>query len=93
MTTKEKFMLHSVLSIVPTRLRTAIYCGVAGLATAILVTGVTLLVSQGPAAAKPEFAAQTGLPCGQCHVSPGGGGPLKPFGEAFKKNGYKLPKK
>jgi hypothetical protein len=85
-------MLHSVLSIVSTRLRTVFYCGIAGLATAILVTGVTL-VSQGPAAAKPEFAAQTGLPCGQCHVSPGGGGTLKPFGEAFKKNGFKLPKK
>jgi len=43
-----------------------------------------------PAAAKPEFAAQTKLPCGQCHVSPAGGGALKPFGQKFKDNGYKL---
>jgi hypothetical protein len=74
-------------------LHKAMYCGVAGLAAAFLVAGATLLVAQGPAAAKPEFAAQTGLPCGQCHVNPAGGGPNTPFGEAFKKNGYKLPKK
>jgi len=44
------------------------------------------------AQAKPEFAAQTGLPCGQCHVSPAGGGKLKAFGERFKANGFKLKK-
>jgi hypothetical protein len=85
-------MLSTLISSA-SRLRTAIYCSVAGLATAILLTGMTLLATQGPATAKPEFAGQTGLPCGQCHVSPAGGGALKPFGEAFKKNGYKVPKK
>ena len=60
-------------------------------AAVVLVTATTFAPT--PAAAKPEYAAQTKLPCGQCHVSPGGGGPLKPFGEAFKANGYKLPGK
>jgi hypothetical protein len=46
-----------------------------------------------PATAKPEFTAQTKLPCGDCHVSPGGGGPLKPLGQQFKDNGNKLPPK
>jgi hypothetical protein len=64
--------------------------GSAGLAIAALALAAAL--SQ-PAHAKPEFAAQTGLPCGQCHVAQTGGGKLKAFGEAFKANGYKLPKK
>jgi hypothetical protein len=59
-----------------------------GMAAAALVATVTLAPRE--AAAKPEFAAQTKLPCGQCHVSPGGSGPLKPFGQKFKANGYKL---
>jgi hypothetical protein len=42
--------------------------------------------------AKPEFSAQTKLPCGQCHTNPSGGGKLKTFGEKFKANGNKLPK-
>jgi len=59
-----------------------------GMAAAALVATITLAPQQ--AAAKPEFAAQTKLPCGQCHVSPGGSGPLKPFGQKFKANGFKL---
>jgi hypothetical protein len=42
------------------------------------------------AVAKPEFSAQTGLPCGQCHANPAGGGDLKAFGKKFKANGYKV---
>jgi hypothetical protein len=42
------------------------------------------------AAAKPEFSSQTGLPCGQCHANPAGGGDLKAFGKKFKANGYKV---
>ncbi len=57
-------------------------------AAAVLVAATAF--APRPAVAKPEFAAQTKLPCGQCHVSPGGGGPLKPFGQKFKANGYKL---
>jgi hypothetical protein len=33
----------------------------------------------------PAKAAQTKFPCGQCHVSPGGGGKLKPFGQKYKR--------
>lgn len=63
-----------------------------GTAAAIIVVGAMSLVNSRPADAKPEFAAQTGKPCGTCHQNPGGGGPLKPFGEKFKENGFKLPK-
>jgi hypothetical protein len=58
---------------------------------AALVTAI--VSSPGPAVAKPEFAAKTGLPCSNCHVNPAGSGPLKPFGEKYKANGYTLPKK
>lgn len=61
-------------------------------AAALLLGGSMMLVAPRQATAKPEFAAQTGKPCGQCHENPGGGGKLKPFGEAFKKNGMKLSK-
>ena len=64
----------------------------ATVAAALLLSGSILLVAPQTAQAKPEFAAQTGKPCGQCHENPGGGGKLKPFGETFKKNGFKLSK-
>lgn len=35
---------------------------------------------------RPEFARFTGNPCSTCHISPQGGGPLKPAGEEFKEN-------
>lgn len=57
---------------------------------AIAAAAVTMAVSSGTANAKPEFAAQTGKACGFCHVAPGGGGKLKPAGEKFKANGFKL---
>ena len=64
-------------------------CLATGIA-AVLFAGATALVGSTPASAKPEFAAQTKLPCGQCHVNPAGGGKLKAFGEKFKANGNKL---
>jgi hypothetical protein len=45
-----------------------------------------------PARAKLEFAARTGLPCGQCRLNPAGGGKLKAFGQKSKANGFKLKK-
>lgn len=60
----------------------------AGIAGIALVATITL--GPRPAAALPQYAAQTKLPCGQCHVSPAGGGTLKPFGQKFKDNGHKL---
>ena len=64
----------------------------ASIVAAILVTGTIIFAGTRVAQAKPEFAAQTGLPCGQCHVNPAGGGKLKPFGEKFKENGFKVKK-
>jgi hypothetical protein len=62
---------------------------VCGTAAAILIAGsMSVIVSQ-PASAKPEFAAQTGKACGQCHENPAGGGKLKAAGEKFKANGFK----
>jgi hypothetical protein len=66
---------------------------------AVLMAAVTLVIGgmifavPRAATAKPEFAAKTGFPCGQCHVSPTGGGTLKPYGQAFKANGFEVPKK
>ena len=65
---------------------------VCGATTALLVAGAISVTTSRPANAKPEFAAQTGLPCGRCHVNPAGGGKNTSFGEKFKANGNKLPK-
>jgi hypothetical protein len=59
-------------------------------AAALSVGGTFVLFTPSPVSAKPEFAAQTGLPCGQCHVNPAGGGDLKAFGKKFKANGFKV---
>ena len=63
-----------------------------GVGTLALVGAAGAVLAPSPANAKPEFAAQTGLACGRCHVNPAGGGPLKPFGKKFKANGFKLKK-
>ena len=60
---------------------TAAVCGLA----AIAVIGAVALAPR-PAAATPQYAAQTKLPCRQCHVSPAGGSGLNPFGQRFKAN-------
>jgi hypothetical protein len=60
------------------------------IACAVLASAVGVVVGFSPANAKPEFSAQTKMPCGQCHTNPAGGGKLKPFGEKFKANGNKL---
>jgi hypothetical protein len=62
---------------------------VCGTAAAILIAGTMSLIDSRSASAKPEFAAQTGKPCGNCHENPAGGGKLKPAGEKFKANGFK----
>jgi len=58
-------------------------------AAAALIVGATSLILSQPASAKPEFSAQTGKPCSNCHENPAGGGKLKPAGEKFKANGFK----
>ena len=47
---------------------------------------IVLILFSAPwkAAARPEFARFTGNPCSACHISPLGGGALKPEGEKFK---------
>ncbi len=60
--------------------------------TASLIAGTAGLIISLPAKATPQFAADTGKACGQCHESASGAGKLTSFGEAFKANGYKLPK-
>jgi hypothetical protein len=65
-----------------------------GAIVAVLVIGCAFVVSAPrSASAKPEYAASTGKACGTCHANPSGGGALKPYGEAFKANGHKLPGK
>jgi len=61
-----------------------------GVAAAVMIVGSMSLAVSRPANAKPEFATQTGLPCGKCHQNPAGGGPRKPFGDKFKENGFKV---
>jgi hypothetical protein len=60
------------------------------LGLAALIASAVLIATPREASAKPEFAAQTGMPCGQCHANPAGGGKLKSFGEKFKANGNKV---
>ncbi|UCG39602.1 MAG: hypothetical protein JSV00_05110 [bacterium] len=45
-----------------------------------------LLSLHAPVAARPEFAQLTGQPCSNCHISPQGGGALRPEGEQFRQN-------
>lgn len=66
--------------------------GAAGLAAAFLLAGAMVTFSPRPAQALPKYAAQTGFPCGKCHVNPAGGGPRNAFGKAFAANGHKVPK-
>ena len=78
---------HPCSAIRVASLRLAAACCIALLAGALVA-----FIAPTSASAKPEFAAQTGKPCGACHQNPAGGGALKPFGEKFKANGNKLPK-
>jgi hypothetical protein len=65
---------------------------ICGGAAAMLFAGAASLMTSRPASAKPEYAAQTGLPCGRCHVNPSGGGKNTTFGDKYKANGHKVPK-
>jgi len=72
---------------------TAALCLAVGVAAAIVSGGTITLIASNMAQAMPAYAAQTGLPCGKCHVNPAGGGQRTAFGKAFAANGHKLPKK
>ena len=75
------------------RTTTTLFTGAAGFFAAILVVGAMASIAPRAAKATPQFSQQTNRPCGQCHANPAGGGKLKPFGQRFKDNGYKLPKR
>jgi mono/diheme cytochrome c family protein len=57
----------------------------------LILLGVLLLVTTlflallpvSTAEALPEYSAQTGEPCASCHISPSGGGPRGPRGQAW----------
>lgn len=56
----------------------------------ILFLATTLFLALLPAStadALPEYASQTGEPCASCHVSPSGGGPRGPRGQAWVASG------
>jgi hypothetical protein len=65
----------------------------AGAAAAVFLATAALTLSSRGVEAKPEYAQQTGLPCGRCHVNPAGAGPNTAFGKAFAANGHKVPGK
>ena len=71
----------------------AIFFGAGGFAVATLLAAAALTFSPGQAQATVKYAEQTGLPCGKCHVNPGGGGRRTAFGDEFAANGHKVPKK
>jgi mono/diheme cytochrome c family protein len=55
-----------------------------------LFLGTAILLALFPAStavALPEYSAQTGEPCATCHVSPSGGGPRGPRGQAWVASG------
>lgn len=55
------------------------------------VVAVVAILPPQTAHALPVYAQQTGLPCGQCHIDPRGGGPRTAFGRAFAAHGHELP--
>ena len=67
-----------------------VLCGGACLLAAALIAGMATLLPPNAAQATPQYAAQTGKPCGFCHVSPSGGGKLGPNGDKFRANDHKL---
>jgi hypothetical protein len=68
-------------------------CAAAILASIILAAGVMLIAAPRSAQATPQFGTQTGLPCSQCHADLNTPAKLTDFGEAFHKNGDKVPEK
>jgi len=53
----------------------------------LLVLVAAALLHPSTAQALPEYSAQTGEPCATCHLSPSGGGPRGPRGQAWVGSG------
>jgi hypothetical protein len=61
------------------------------LSVPVLLCAALVVASSVPTQARPAYALRTGLPCGQCHINPAGGGPRTAFGKAFAANGHRVP--
>lgn len=58
------------------------------LGSLFLIISLSLALSPGStASALPEYSSQTGEPCASCHISPSGGGPRGPRGQAWVASG------
>lgn len=67
------------------------YIPVVFLVIGLFVIMVLAGLSTHNAQALPEYSAQVGEPCSSCHISPSGGGPRGPRGQAWvgsEKPGY-----
>lgn len=53
----------------------------------LLVLVAAALLHPSTAQSLPEYSAQTGEPCATCHLSPSGGGPRGPRGQAWVGSG------
>lgn len=49
----------------------------------LVVASLLMLIPGSTVEALPEYSTQTGEPCATCHVSPSGGGPRGPRGQAW----------
>ena len=49
----------------------------------LLAALLLALLPNAQVSALPEYSAQTGEPCASCHISPSGGGPRGPRGQAW----------
>lgn len=52
-----------------------------------LIMAVLLVTLAADVQALPEYSSQTGEPCASCHISPSGGGPRGPRGQAWVGSG------
>jgi hypothetical protein len=86
----ESPMAHAGMNGISNSIRLAALRMAVGIGTAALISAAGAILTPSPASAKPEYAAQTHLACGRCHVNPAGGGALKSFGKKFQANGHKL---
>jgi hypothetical protein len=53
------------------------------LVTAFFIVIMVISIPSGAVQALPEYSAQVGEPCASCHISPSGGGPRGPRGQAW----------
>ena len=72
---------HTTPAIKPSAWRSII--PLVGVVCICLLTIILLMQPGSEASALPEYSVQTGEPCASCHISPSGGGPRGPRGQAW----------